>query len=242
MQNHWHHTQFPSYALPQRLHVRDAIAYGWRKLAANVGVWLGIMAVAAIFMIVVYTAVVAVAITSVFGSDSTGPVVVDDALPWQAIVLVGVLGTVGYLAAAMLVRGSLLELDGHPPAFGDFWRITNARHVVLFAVVASTANAVIGGNLGSIPNAVFNITVSILVWFVLQFVLDRGMTAGAAFMANLHLLVGHPWPLSRLLITLVTINVLGMLPCGVGLLFTIPVSVIAGTYAYRVLTGGPVAV
>ena len=44
-----------------------------------------------------------------------------------------------------------------------------------------------------------------------------------------------------LILALAAINLVGAIPCGLGLLVTMPVSVIALTYAYRVLTGGPLS-
>jgi uncharacterized membrane protein len=44
-----------------------------------------------------------------------------------------------------------------------------------------------------------------------------------------------------LALALIGINILGAIPLGLGLLITVPVSAIASTYAYRVVSGGEVA-
>jgi uncharacterized membrane protein len=44
-----------------------------------------------------------------------------------------------------------------------------------------------------------------------------------------------------LALALFGLNIVGAIPIGLGLLVTIPVTMIAGTYAYRVTVGGRVA-
>ena len=44
-----------------------------------------------------------------------------------------------------------------------------------------------------------------------------------------------------LALALIGINILGAIPLGLGLLVTVPLSIIASTYAYRVVSGGGVA-
>jgi len=48
---------------------------------------------------------------------------------------------------------------------------------------------------------------------------------------------GHRWLLFAIAITLVLVNILGLLACGIGVIFTSGITLIAWAYAYRVLSG-----
>ena len=51
---------------------------------------------------------------------------------------------------------------------------------------------------------------------------------------------GHRWQLFGLAIVLALINLVGLLACGVGLLFTSGITIIAWAYTYRRLSGQPI--
>ncbi len=51
---------------------------------------------------------------------------------------------------------------------------------------------------------------------------------------------GHRWQLFGLAIVLALINFVGLLACGVGLLFTSGITIIAWAYTYRRLSGQPI--
>ena len=245
MRNQWGHSSTPTFTAPVGLRAFDAISYGWKKFSANMGTWLAFMALFGVIVVICYVAVVGAVVADLAASgaldDPTYDVAADSGLSIRMIVGTSVAGVVAYFGTAVLVRGSLLELDGAKPTFGAFWQLRNVGNVAVFAVVASIVNALLSGMVDPYIGIGVSIVWGIAVWFALHFLLDRGLSAAGALAANLRLVVAHPGPLALLFVTLTALNVVGALLCLIGLIFTVPVSTVATTYAYRVLTGGPVS-
>jgi uncharacterized membrane protein len=83
------------------------------------------------------------------------------------------------------------------------------------------------------------IVIGLLANFALTFLIDRNQSAIESIKSSIDLTVKNFGPVLLLLLALAAINFVGIVLCGLGLLITLPVSVIATNYAYRVLTGGP---
>ena len=230
---------------PATLSVGAALTYGWKKFVANIGVWLAFMALFGGVLVAFYIIAVAVVFTSMMAAES----IEDSAFASAAdgtgfsvgtMVMTSIAGILGFLASAVLIRGALLELDGVRPGFGAFWRLPNVGQLVLFGI----ATAVISGVVNTVDPFVslaFSLLLGIAIWFAVQFILDRGLSALASVVANIRLLGSSPGQLALLYLALVGINLVGAVLCGIGLIFTVPMTMIATTYAYRVLTGGPVS-
>lgn len=230
---------------PATLSVGAALTYGWKKFAANIGVWLAFMALFGGVLVAFYIIAVAVVFTTMMAAES----IEDSAFASAAdgtgfsvgtMVMTSIAGILGFLASAVLIRGALLELDGVRPGFGAFWRLPNVGQLVLFGI----ATAVISGVVNTVDPFVslaFSLLLGIAIWFAVQFILDRGLSALASVVANIRLLGSSPGQLALLYLALVGINLVGAVLCGIGLIFTVPMTMIATTYAYRVLTGGPVS-
>lgn len=226
---------------PTQLRVGQALSYGWKKFVANIGVWLAFMAIIGVaiaaFYVVVIVAIIVVAAT---GTNSVSETSFDVGFTVVTVVVTTVAATVGYFVSAILTRGALLEVDGARPSFGAFFRLSGVANILAVAVVISILDAV-----ANAANSYFGIVVGIVIgvatWCVLQFLLDRSMSAVDAVAASAKVYASNFVPMSLLLLALLGINIVAAIPCGLGLIFTVPVSVIATTYAYRVLTGGPVS-
>ncbi|MEZ5151721.1 MAG: hypothetical protein R2803_11480 [Rhodococcus zopfii] len=200
----------------------DAISYGWSKFSQNAGVWIGFMVVAFVIQGV---------INLIFGGfDTSGEFTL-----WRAIgAVVGAI--VGYLIQAAYVRGALHEIDGNKPAFGSFFQFTNVAAVIIASVIVALAT-IIGFVLLIIPGLI----VLFLTWWTLPFVIDRNQDAIAAIKSSVQAVSSNVGTLLLLALAVVGLNIVGALLCGLGLLVSVPVTIIASTYAYRVTTGGPVA-
>ncbi|MGW5440174.1 hypothetical protein [Nocardia asteroides] len=214
-----------------KLGVGDAIGYGWDKFKNNAVVWIAIVLIAF---------VIQVAINFLFGlgndtdTDYDGGISIGFGI-WQFIGTV-VSAVIGYLISAAFVRGALHETDGRKPGFGDFFRFTNVGAVILAGILVGLATG-IGFVLCILPGLV----VAFFTWWTMQFVIDRNQDAITAIKSSFSAISGNAGPLLLLALALFGINVVGALLCGVGLLVTVPLTIIASTYAYRVVTGGPVA-
>ncbi len=212
-----------------RLSVGEAISYGWQRVKSNAGTWIGVVVIAAIIQIV---------LSMLFGPDSVYRVDAARESEWSLNLFLGSIITtvVGYLINAAMVRGALHEVDGRRPSLGSFFQFTNVLNVIVVSVLVGLLSA-IGLLLLVIPGLV----VIFLSWWALQFVIDRNESAVTAIGSSFRAISSQPGPVFLLALALIGINILGAIPLGLGLLVTIPLTMIASTYAYRVISGGRVA-
>jgi uncharacterized membrane protein len=214
---------------PAQLSVGDAISYGWRKFSQNPGVWIVAMVVAFIIQAL---------LNGIFNGFDYSVSFEDGASTFGIWSIIGSLVTavVGYLIQAAFVRGALSEIDGQKPAFGTFLQVGAVSAVIVAGLLVGIATT-IGLFLCIIPGLV----VAFLTWWTMQFVVDRNQDAITAIKSSFNAIKSNVGTLLLLALALVGINIVGALLCGLGLLVTVPVSIIASTYAYRITTGGPVA-
>ncbi|MHA4852403.1 DUF2189 domain-containing protein [Rhodococcus sp. MSC1_016] len=207
---------------PGQLSVGNAISYGWNKFKDNALIWIGIMLVAAVIQVV---------LNLIFGGFSTSSDLSDTFTVWR---IIGTLVTtvVGYLINAALVRGALHEVDGNKPAFGSFFQFTNIGAIIIASLIVGVLSTI-----GFILLVIPGLIVVFLTWWTLQFVIDQNQDAVTGIKSSFGIISQNVGPLLLLALALVGINILGAIPCGLGLLVTIPLTIIASTYAYRVLTG-----
>jgi len=209
-----------------QLTVGDALGYSWNKFKANAGIWIGIVLIAA---------VIEVALSLIFNTGNTSSDFSSAFTVW------GIFGTivttvVGYLIQAAMIRGALHEVDGNKPAIGSFFQFNNVGAIILASVIVGVLSA-IGFVLLIIPGLI----IVFLTWWTLQFVIDQNQDAITAIKSSFSAISQNVGALLLLALALVGINIVGALLCGLGLLVTIPLTVIASTYAYRVVVRGPIA-
>ncbi|PKV99350.1 DUF2189 domain-containing protein [Nocardia fluminea] len=213
------------------LGVGDAIGYGWTKFKDNALVWIGMVVVAFLIQAV---------ISFLFGLGNSGDTDYDGGVSfgfglWQILGTI-VSTVIGYLISAAFVRGALHETDGNKPGFGSFFQFTNVGAVIIAGLLVGLATG-IGLLLCVLPGLV----VAFFTWWTMQFVIDRDQDGVTAIKSSFSAISSNAGPLLLLALALFGINIVGALLCGIGLLVTIPLTIIASTYAYRVVTGGPVA-
>jgi hypothetical protein len=214
---------------PAQLNVGDAISYGWRKFSQNPGVWIIVMLVAIVIQAL---------LNWIFNGFDFSVSLDDGASGFGVWSILGsfVTAVVGYLIQAAFVRGALSEVDGQKPAFGTFLQVGAVGAVILAGLLVGIATTV-GLFLCIIPGLV----VAFLTWWTMQFVVDRNQDAITAIKSSFNAIKSNAGTLLLLALALVGINIVGALLCGLGLFVSVPVAIIASTYAYRITTGGPVA-
>jgi uncharacterized membrane protein len=200
-----------------QLSVGTAIGYAFEKFKQNALVWIGIVLIAAIIQGV---------LNFVLRSDSIV----------LSLVFSIIVGVVALLIQAALVRGALHEVDGVKPAFGSFFQFGNVAAVIIAGILVGIATS-IGFVLLIIPG----IVITFFTWWTFQFVIDRGDEPIPAIKASAQAIASNGGTLFVLALALVGLNIVGAIPLGLGLLVTIPITIIAGTYAYRVTVRGHVA-
>jgi hypothetical protein len=205
---------------PANFAIGDALSYGWNAYWKNVGPMLLI-------------AVVVVAIEAVFSAignsiNSTFPRI----LVQIAGNLVSLLITLGWLRVALeITRGVKPELGDVFKADG-FW-------IFLLASILFYIGAVIGLILLIVPGIIFIATFGFYGFVIAQ----RGEGVGVleSLQQSMDITRGHRWSLFGMAIVLFLVNIVGLLACFVGVIFTLGITLIAWAYLYRALSGESVS-
>ncbi|OZD43051.1 MULTISPECIES: hypothetical protein [unclassified Rhodococcus (in: high G+C Gram-positive bacteria)] len=203
--------------MPTQLSVGSAIGYGFEKFKQNALVWIGIVLIAAIIQGV---------LNFVLTSDNFV----------LSLIFSVIVGVVALLIQAALVRGALHEVDGIKPAFGSFFQFNNVFAIVIAGVLVGIATGI-----GYILLVIPGLVVTFFTWWTFQFVIDRGDEPIPAIKASAKAIASNGGTIFVLALALFGLNIVGAILLGIGLLVTIPITIIAGTYAYRVTVGGRVA-
>ena len=139
---------------------------------------------------------------------------------------------VGLLFQAFILRGALLEVDGHKPAIGDFFKLHNFGWFVVAAILVGLATFV-----GVFALIIGAFVVTFFLYWTQYFVIDRNMTATDAIVSSFNAIKSDAGNLFTLALLNVLIIVAGTLALLVGLLVAFPVATLASVYAYRAITG-----
>jgi uncharacterized membrane protein len=137
--------------------------------------------------------------------------------------LLGMGATAFYLAAHDNPDAVDLSALWHPQ---PFWKYLGAS--ILYALAL-----VVGLILLIVPGIIF----ALMFMFTTFLVIDRELGPIEAMKESNRITHGHKWSLLGFTLVLVLINLLGLIALVVGLLVSIPVSSLAVTHAYRVLSG-----
>lgn len=223
---------------PGRLDVGAALSYAFDKFKANAGPWLGLTAIVLVVGLAGFFVIFASTFAAAVSADDRGETLDVGTFSALSIISTAVASVVGYFINAVFVRGALDE-TGAPqkPSFGRFFQLSNVPQIAVLAVIWAVVTVL----LGFIPilGALALIVVGVLTAFTLTFALDRNQSAIDSIKSSVDLVIKNIGPVVLLLLALAAINIVAAIPCGLGLLVTVPVSVIALNYAYRVLTNGP---
>lgn len=196
-----------------KLSATDAIGAAWQLFKNNPVPWI------------LFTLAMGVAngITSVMSnSNSIG------------IAALGTLLTliVGFVFQAFMIRGALLEVDGHKPEIGDFFKLHNFGWFVVAGIIVGIAVS-----LGMILLILPGLAIAFFTYWTYIFVVDRNMTAMDAIKSSFNAIKSDGGNLFLLAILNVLIVLAGFIALFVGLLIAIPVATLASVVAYRAITG-----
>lgn len=216
--------------------VGAAFSYAWDKFTKNVGpILLGALAWAAgilVLMIVFYTILIggAAAASSV---DPNGGLL---AVGFGSIVMFGAvtfLVLLFFQAAATHV--GLVLTAGRPLTVKDFFTVPNMGQALLTVLIVG----VVGGAVSF--TGVGTLVVSFFAIFALHFVIDRGLGAIDAIKASIDVAMKNAGQVALLMLLVAVANGVGAAICGIGLVVSMPVTMIATAYCYRRVVGQQLA-
>ncbi len=212
-----------------------AFGYGWRAFRANAGQL--VLTTVLIFAVAVVLSILTeiVAPTPDFVGDDGGFAFEGGELLLSFLAQT-VLGAVVLLPTAAMIRGCLDICEGRTFSLGDAFSRISPVPVIVTGIIVSLLTSV-----GFVLLVVPGIIVSIFSFFAIYFVVDRGESPLKAIGSSFSM-VGSNFGqalLSGLLAFLVLIA--GTIALVVGLLVAVPITVVAGAYAFRSFSGQPVA-
>jgi uncharacterized membrane protein len=201
------------------VNIGDAVNYGWNAYWKNVGPMVVIALV--IFGInIVFSAI---------GSAS------------GSVALQVVLNLVGWLVGLFLALGwfrvALEVTQGRRPEVGDVFKAEGYGPYIVASIVFG-----IGFFIGIVLCVIPGIIFAVVFGFYGFVAAEQGNAAVPmeTLKRAAEITRGHRWQLFGLAIVLALINLVGLLACGVGLLFTSGITIIAWAYTYRRLSGQPI--
>jgi uncharacterized membrane protein len=198
--------------------VGDAVSYGWSAYWKNVGPLVLITLV--IFVVQFIISIVSGATSSSFG---------------QALLQV-ISFLVAIILAMGLIRASLAVCEGRKPEVSMLLH-TDGFFPYLVASILFGIGVVVGLILLIIPGIIFAVVFSYFGYAIVQ---QPNLGAFDALKRSADITRGHRWQLFGLMLLLILINFVGLLACGVGILFTYGITAVALGYTYKTLSGQPV--
>lgn len=198
--------------------ISSAIKTGWRLTKANRSLLLKVMlTIGALEVISAVTNVKKVATSSdvllVLLSTATGIA--------SAVFIIGLM-----IISLKLVRGESASYEDILPKWHTIWR---------FAVVSIISGAItlIGFILLIIPGIYLMLRFALVKFLIID---KKNLGIMDALHESSNLTIGIKWELLGLLLVILLINILGVIPAGLGLLVTIPISMIALAHVYVALS------
>ena len=209
----------------------DAIGAAWQLFKNNPLPWV---------LITLATGIASFIVSMISNSDS---------------IAVGFIGSilsfvVGFVFQAFMVRGALLEVDGHKPEIGEFFKLHNFGWFVVAGIIVGVATGIPAGVAtgiliaGPFALAIFSLLFVILsfviaffLYWTFNFVVDRNMTAMDAIKSSFNAIKSDGGNLFLLAILNVLIIIVGFIALFIGLLVALPITMLASMVAYRAITG-----
>jgi uncharacterized membrane protein len=199
--------------------VGNALSYGWRAYWRNAGP-----------MILLALVIFAVnLVISLIGQSTTNT---------GALIVLQLLSfIVGIVLAMGLIRASLAVCRGETPTV-NLLLVTDGFVPYLGASILVGLGVVLGLVLCIVPGLILAV-----MWHFFGYVIVEHPTTRAtdSMRRSAEITKGHRWELFGLGLVLILINLVGLLACGVGVIFTYGITAITVAYAYRTLSGQTVA-
>ena len=215
----------------QRLDVGTAISYGWNKFSENVGPF--IMLVIGVFVAIFVVSLIAqLALIPAINGDNSSFVLAMIGFSVAMFLQVAV----AVIVQAGIYRAGLGVTQGRTPSFSMFTESTNIGPYILTAIVVALG-AMVGYLLCFIPGIIW----LFFTTFAPLRALDKGEGPGDAIKGSIDMVRNNLGQVFVILLVSYLVYIAGALLCGIGLLVSIPVALIAVCWTYRVINGEPVA-
>ncbi len=182
----------------------DAIKFGWETTTGNIGL-----------LVLGWVIFIAIGMMPVFASDS-----------WVVMVVAWVFDAVVWMG---LIRMTLRFVDGDKGELADLFSTFPLLLKFLVASITVGVVVMVGFCLLVIPGIYWSIRLYMFPWVLV----DKDVGPFEAMRQSWEMTRGSCWNFFLLALLLGAVNILGMMALLVGLLITVPLSIVAIGYAYR---------
>ncbi|WP_163542155.1 hypothetical protein [Occultella kanbiaonis] len=217
--------------------VGDAIGYAWKSVIGNFGSWLLLN----LILIVLTAALTFLNPATRFATSGNG---FDYSTMQNEFTVLGLISAilstiVSAFISGMMYTGALKETTGRKPSVGEFFSVNNFANVAIFALVWGVVAGVVSGLLPAL--GILVLIGGFLLWFTFVFLIDRNLAWLDGVKASVQLVTQNLGGNLLLGLAIIGINILGAIPCGLGLFITFPMTYVAVAYAYKTQTNQAVA-
>ncbi len=200
--------------MQNKLSVGECFRFGWETFKKRPWFLIGVLIVTFIVSAVINY------VAGLFGTEGMGGLL-GFLVSFGASTLLGMGTTAFLLKAHDSIESAKINLLWHPQSFVSY---------LVSSIVLGVA-AVIGFILLIVPGIIIILTYQ----FGQYIIIDRNLGPIEALKESARITKGSRMQLFVLLLALVGVNILGALALGIGLLVTIPISMLAMVHAYRTL-------
>jgi hypothetical protein len=201
--------------------IGGALSYGWNKFTQNAGPL--IVGILFIWVVTIVLSLIGIPI------GRSGFFV---QLLWNIVVTV-----VSAVISMGIVRMALAVVRGEPLEMG--MAIPGGPMLASYAITGIIVGLIIG--VGLVLCIIPGIIAATFLLFAHFAVLDENLSPGDAIRRSIDLVKPNFGGVLGFIILAFLINVIGAILCGVGLLVTWPLTIVAGAYVWKGLKGEPVA-
>lgn len=217
--------------------VGEALSYGWKRFTGNWLFWV-------LFVLLSF------AVSAIFNAGSFGDYQEINEAAMRGDIststatgvsfgssLLGLLGgIINSILGALGINAALREATGYKATWGTLFKVNSYPMIIVTALLLMVA-----GFVGLLLCGLGLIALAIFAPFTYHNVVDRNLNAWDALTGSFRLVGQNFGTVFLLELALLGINIVGALVCGLGLFVTIPLSLLTLAFAFRRLTGGPVA-
>ncbi len=201
---------------------KEAIAFGWEKAVGNIGYFAGMLFI-----------LIAVSMMPQFIAGAFGKVKL-------FAIIIALAGVVLQIEVKLgMIKSMVAFADGRKPVIGELFSCFDKRILNVFAASLLYGLMVF---LGTLLLIVPGIILGIKFMFFSYFIVDKNAGIIESLEKSAALTNGSKTNIFLLALLLWLINAAGALCLGVGLIITIPVSMLAVAFVYRKLEAGPAVV
>ncbi len=200
--------------------IQESLGFAWNTLKKNP--WMIIGAGAIAFIV---SGLLNGIFSGIFPAEGEAATVLSTTINFTVSLVIGTFIEIG-LVTFMLHAAR----EPETVTLNSLWNPKPFFHYLIAQIVVAVT-VLLGFVLLIVPGVI----AALALMFTPYLIIDKGLSPFAAMKESMRITKGHRWQLFLLMCTVILLNILGMIVLFVGLLVTIPLSMLLVAHAYRAL-------